>query len=148
MKKDFRTKNLLSGFALNPTFIELHDCVLLADTAAGSLPKAQPQSSEERYKTEYVLNRRDIWALFEIPPSEPSPRLLCEAGNTIQEIWESKLRVKFPNRKFMVYFQYALPSCEITFFQPSDRQTEAEAQAKADPSSGRVDWRQDQGGRT
>lgn len=140
MKKDFRTKNLLSQFALNPQFIEIHDCVFLRDTAAESLPKEGPTSEEDRQSLERLLNRRDISELFEVPPPDPSPRLLCEAGNMLRELWENRLKQAFPDRKFVVYFQYALPICEITFFQGFDWQPEAQAQAKSARNS-RADWR-------
>ena len=141
MKKDFRTKNLLSEVALNPKFVEVHDCVLLSGSPEELLPKRDPASTEERQKTEYLLNRREIWELFEVPPPEPSPRLLCEAGNTVREIWQGKLRAGFRERKFVVYFEYAPPICDISFFQALEWQIEAEAQAKATWNSYRADWR-------
>ncbi len=125
MKKDFRNKNLLSQFALNPQFVEVCDCVFLRDTVSDSLPKEVPSSEEGRWKLESLLNRRDISELFDIPPTDPSPRLLCEAGNMLRELWDSRLKQEFPDRKFVVCFQYALPICEITFFQGFDWQLEA-----------------------
>ena len=141
MKKEFRTKNLLSQFALNPRFVEICDCVLLADAGPEYIPTSNPESKEARQKTEYLVNRRDLWELFEVPPSEPSPRLLCEAGDTIKEIWQSKLKVEFPNRQFIVQFEYAPPVCDISFFQPLDWQLAIAEQVKKDKGSGRSDWR-------
>jgi hypothetical protein len=68
MKKDFRTKNLLSQFALDPKFIEVWDCIVLADASVELLPYGPLQTPEERRRTEYGLNRRDVWELFEVPP--------------------------------------------------------------------------------
>ncbi len=141
MRKDFRTKNLLSEVALSPKFVEYHDCILIDGAPTDLLPKKDPESPEERQKVEYLVNRRQVWELFEVAPPEPSPRLLCGAGNTVREIWDSKLKVEFPDRKFVVYFEYAPPVCEISFFQALDWHIEAEAQAKANWNSHRVDWR-------
>jgi len=142
MKKDFRTKNLLSAEALNPQFVEVHDCIILASASSELIPMEQPKSHEDRQKAEYSANRRDIWELFEVPPPEPTPRLLCEAGNAVKDIWEGKLTSEFPSRRFVVYFEYAPPICEISFFQALDWHIAAEAQAKADGKRARrVDWR-------
>jgi len=141
MKKRFRTKNLLSEAALNPHFVELYGCVLLAGTPRDLRPSEEPATKEDRQRIEYVANRREIWELFEIAPPEPSTRLLIQAGKTIAEIWESKLKTDFPNRKFIVYFEYALPICEVSFFQALPWHIEAEAQAKANWNSHRADWR-------
>jgi hypothetical protein len=141
MKKDFRTKNLLSQFALNPKFTEVCDCIVLADTSVELLPQKLLQTREDRQRTEYLLNRREVWELFEVPPPEPSPKLLCEAGNMLREVWESKLKSEFPDREFVVYFEYARPVCDISFFQALDWHIEAAAQAKGNRKSRRVDWR-------
>jgi hypothetical protein len=141
MKKDFRTKNLLSQFALNPKFTEVCDCIVLADTSVELLPQKLLQTREDRQRTEYLLNRREVWELFEVPPPEPSPKLLCEAGNMLREVWESKLKSEFPDREFVVYFEYAPPVCDISFFQALDWHIEAAAQAKGNRKSRRVDWR-------
>ena len=141
MKKEFRTKNLLSEAALNPQFVEVHDCVLFAGTPSELRPKEVPASREDRQRAEYWANRRDVWELFEVAPPDPSPKLLTQAGNTIAEIWESKLKAEFPDRKFLVYFEYALPICEVSFFQALPWHIEAEAQAKANWKSHRADWR-------
>ena len=141
MKKDFRTRNLLSEVALDPKFVEIHDCVILDGTSAELLPSHLPESPEERQKIEHILNRREVWELFEVSPPEPSPRLLCEAGNAVVEIWESRLKMRFPNRKFAVGFEYAPPVCEVYFFQALPWHIDAEAQAKANKSSHRADWR-------
>jgi hypothetical protein len=85
MKKYFRTKNLLSGLALQPKFAEVFGHVILADTSPGLWPTSEAQSEEERYKTEYLLNRRDVVDLFEVPPSDPSNKLLCNAGLVIRD---------------------------------------------------------------
>jgi hypothetical protein len=61
MKKDFRTKNLLCDFTLHPEFIEVFDCVFFAGTPPDSLPKAVPDSVEDRQRFEYLLNRRGVW---------------------------------------------------------------------------------------
>jgi hypothetical protein len=68
MKKEFRTKNLLSELALQPKFVEVYGHVILADSSPGLWPTSESQSEEERYKTEYLLNRRDVIDLFEVPP--------------------------------------------------------------------------------
>jgi hypothetical protein len=140
MKKYFRTKNLLSEFTLNPKFIEVHDCVLLDDVATKLLPKS-PLSPDERHRTEYLLNPRDIWELFTVPPQDPSPRLLCGAGNASREMWDNKLKVDFPVRRSIVYFECAPPICDISFLHAPDWHIEAEDEAKADWNSRRGDWR-------
>jgi hypothetical protein len=56
--------------------------------------------------------------------------LLCEAGNAVREIWENKLRTEFPDRVFVVGFEYAPPVCDISFFQALDWHIEAAARAK------------------
>src|SRR5579864_5178799 len=141
MKKDFRTKNLLSQFALNPNFIEIWDCILLTDSEVELLPRGPLETPEDRHRTEYVLNRRDIWELFEVPPPEPSPKLLYEAGWAVREIWEDRLKTEFPDRLFVVGFEYAPPVCDVNFFQALDWHIEAAAQARTDRGSHRVDWR-------
>ncbi len=141
MKKEFRTKNLLSQFALSPRFVETYDCVLLADAGPEHIPTSNPGSKEERQKTEYLVNRRDLWELFEVPPPEPSPQLLCDAGDMIKEIWQNKLKAEFPFRQFIVQFEYAPPVCDISFFQALDWQLAIEEQVKSEKGSSRTDWR-------
>jgi hypothetical protein len=141
VKKDFRTKNLLSEFALNPKFIEVCDCVFLSDTEEDLLPKERITDPQERYAIESLLNRRDIWDLFEIPPPDPTPRLCSEARTAVTEIWKSKLIVDFPNRRFMVWPEYSWPQCDVTLFQALDWHLELEHQIKTDQSFGRADWR-------
>jgi len=141
MKKEFRTKNLLSPLALSPRFIEVFGCIVLEGGTSELLPQKEPESPEDRQKVEYVLNRREVWELFEVPPPEPSPRLLCEAGNTIRDAWEARLISEFPGRRFVVYFEYAPPVCDVGFFQALDWHIEAADQAKTSRGTHRVDWR-------
>jgi len=109
--------------------------------AAGFVTEAVPDSVEDRQRFEYLLNRRGVWELFEVAPPDPTPRLLVQAGNAIREAWEGQLKLRFPERKFVVYFEYAPPVCDVSFFHVLPWHIEAEAQAKADWNSHRSDWR-------
>ncbi len=142
MKKYFRTKNLLSGLALQPKFAEVFGHVILADTSPSLWPTSEAQSEEERYKTEHLLNRRDVIDLFEVPPSDPSNRLLCNAGIVIRDTWQAILNVDFPGRNIVVYFEFALPICEVGVFQAMDWQIRAANEVKlAGKTAHHVDWR-------
>jgi hypothetical protein len=142
MKKEFRTKNLLSELALQPKFVEVYGHVILADSSPGLWPTTESQSEEERYKTEYLLNRRDVIDLFEVPPPDPSNRLLCNAGIVIRDTWQAMLNVGFPDRSIIVSFEFALPICEVTFFQAMDWQIQVANEVKiAGKTARRVDWR-------
>jgi hypothetical protein len=116
MKKEFRTKNLLSAVVLTLEFIEVSGCVFFAGTSPALLPSRTPESPEERLALESLVNRRDVLELFEVAPPEPSNELLYTAGTVIREAWEARLRLKFPDRYFIVGFEYALPVCQLTFF--------------------------------
>ena len=128
MKKDFRTRNLLSDFALSPRFVEHDGCIFLIDGF-----------SEESYSrwmnfyrgvglgkhaVESIMNHRHISELFVIQPPEPSRRLADEAGRLLEELWLSELRTAFPDRDFVVrYFPDEPPSSsEITFCQRRELQ--------------------------
>jgi hypothetical protein len=142
MKKYFRTKNLLSELALQPKFLELYGHVILADSSPSLWPTSESRSEEERHKTEYLLNRRDVIDLFEVPPTEPSNRLLREAGTAIRDIWQARLNAEFPGQNVMVYFEFALPVCEVGFFQAMDWQIQVANEVKsAGKHARRVDWR-------
>jgi len=70
------------------------------------------------------MNRRDITDLFINPPTSAPIELLIDAGNLVRDTWDLALKSKFPNRIFEVYFQYALPIVEITFYQVPERKLE------------------------
>lgn len=70
------------------------------------------------------MNRRDITDLFVNPPSAAPNELLYEAGKFLEDLWSTKLKLKFPDKRIDVYFQYALPIIEITFYQVPDRKLE------------------------
>jgi hypothetical protein len=142
MKKYFRTKNLLSDLALQPRFVEAYGHVILADCSRSLWPTSDPRSEEERHKTEYLLNRRDVVDLFEVPPADPSNRLLWEAGIVIRDTWQARLNVEFPNRNILVCFEFALPICEVSFFQAMEWQIQAANEVSlAGKTARRVDWR-------
>ena len=142
MKKYFRTKNLLSELALRPKFEEVYHHVILADTSRSLWPTSEPRSEEERQKTEYLLNRRDVIDLFEVPPTDPSDRLLYNAGIVIRDTWQAMLNVDFPSRNMLVCFEFALPVCEVSFFQAMDWQIQVAKEVKsAGKTALRVDWR-------
>lgn len=142
VKKEFRTKNLLSELALQPKFVEVYGHVILADSSPGLWPTSESRSQEERYKTEYLLNRRDVMDLFEVAPPDPSKRLLCNAGMVIRDTWQTMLNVDFPDRNIVVCFEFALPICEVSFFQAMDWQIHAAIEVKsAGKTAHRFDWR-------
>lgn len=142
MKKYFRTKNLLSELALQPKFVEVYGHVILADSSRSLWPTSESQSEEQRHSTEYLLNRRDVIDLFEVPPADPSNRLLCEAGIVIRDSWQARLNVGFPSRNIVVYFEFALPICGVSFFQAMDWQIQAAKEVKsAGKTARRFDWR-------
>ena len=142
MKKYFRTKNLLSELALQPKFAEVYGHVILADSSRSLWPRSEPRTEEERHRTEYLLNRRDVIDLFEVPPDEPSNRLLCTAGIVIRDTWQAKLNVEFPNRNMLAYFEFTLPVCEVGFFQAMEWQIKVAKEVKsAGKAAHRVDWR-------
>jgi hypothetical protein len=123
MKKDFRTQNLLSEFALSPQFLEYDACIFLTD----GFNKESYASWLDFYDgiglgksaVESIMNHRHILELFLNEPPEPSRRLVNEAGQLLEELWLTRLRAAFPNRDFVVrYFPDVAPSSsEITFCQ-------------------------------
>jgi hypothetical protein len=142
MKKEFRTKNLLSVVALNPEFIEVSGCVFFAGTSPALLPSRTPESPEERQALESLVNRREVLELFEVAPPEPSNDLLYTAGTVIREAWEARLRLQFPHRYFIVGFEYALPVCQLTFFQALSWHLEAAQQVVGrENNRWHADWR-------
>lgn len=123
MKKDFRTQNLLSEFALSPQFVEYDDCVFLADgfTKESYLSWLDFYGGigMDKRAVESIMNHRHISELFVNSPPEPSRRLANEAGQTLEKVWRTNLRFAFPDRNFVVkYFPDEPPSTsEITFCQ-------------------------------
>jgi hypothetical protein len=124
MKKDFRTKNLLSESALVPTFIEHNECVFLEHKFSEEkyhmvLATAQ-RYGQSRSDVEFSINNQSICDLFLSAPADPTERLLKETGKFLQELWKSSLHLQFPERSFEVWYyasaDYPLTS-EITFFQ-------------------------------
>jgi hypothetical protein len=123
MKKDFRTQNLLSEFALSPQFVEHDNCVFLADgfTQEGYsrwLAFYQGIGMDKR-AVESIMNHHHISELFVNAPPEPSRRLVNETGLMLEDLWQTKLHLAFPKRTFVVkYFADEPPSAsEITFCQ-------------------------------
>jgi hypothetical protein len=52
------------------------------------------------------------------------------------------LNVEFPKRNLLVYFEFALPICEVGFWQAMDWQIQAANEVKlAGKTVRRVDWR-------
>jgi len=142
MKKYFRTKNLLSELALQPKFVEAYGHVILADSSPSLWPRSESRSEEERHKTEYLLNRRNVTDRFEVPLPDPTNRLLQEAGIAIRDIWQARLNAEFPERNIIVCFEFALPICEVSFLQAMDWQIQgAKAVKLAGKAARRVDWR-------
>jgi hypothetical protein len=123
MKKDFRTQNLLSEFALSPRFIEHDGCIFLTDGFTeerySSWLNFYGGSGLDKRAVESIMNHRHIFDLFVNEPPEPSRRLANETGQLLEELWLTKLRIAFPSRDFIVrYFPDEPPSSsEITFCQ-------------------------------
>ncbi len=123
MKKDFRTRNLLSEFALSPQFVEHDDCIFLADGFSRESYSKWLSFYQDiglgKYAVESIMNHRHIPELFVNAPPESSRRLANEAGKALEELWRTKLKVEFPHRQFVVkYFPDEPPSVsEITFCQ-------------------------------
>lgn len=129
MKKDFRTQNLLSEFALSPQFIEHDDCVFLADgftrESYSNWLNFYHSIGMDKRAVESVMNHRHISELFLNAPPELSRRLANETGQMLEDLWHTKLRIALPKRTFVVrYFPDEPPSAsEITFCQKtSERQ--------------------------
>jgi hypothetical protein len=67
---------------------------------------------------------------------------LCNAGIVIRDTWQAMLNVGFPDRSIIVSFEFALPICEVTFFQAMDWQIQVANEVKmAGKTARRVDWR-------
>jgi hypothetical protein len=120
MRRYFRSKHLLSEFALNPEFVEWRGCILLKD---GIDPErlSHWKSGDSTWMVETVINRRHITDLFINPPTAAPNELLFEVGSAVRDIWEAHLKTKFPERRIDVYFQYALPIVEITLYQVPEK---------------------------
>jgi hypothetical protein len=126
MKKDFRTQNLLSEFALSPKFIEHDGCVFLIDgfseeTYSRWLNFYRGVAVDKR-AVESIMNHRHVSELFVNEPPEPSRRLVNDVGRLLEGLWLTKLKVAFPDRDFVVrYFPDEQPSSsEITFCQKQE----------------------------
>jgi hypothetical protein len=120
MGRYFRSKHLLSEFALDPKFVEWRGCMLLKDGIdPEKLNDWQPGTSS--WVVESVMNRRDITDLFINPPTAAPDELICEVGNLIRRLWKLKLKSRFPDRNLVVYFQYAPPIREITIYQEPEK---------------------------
>jgi hypothetical protein len=104
MRRYFRSKHLLSEFALNPEFVEWRRCILLKD---GIDPErlSHWKSGDSTWMVETVINRRHITDLFINPPTAAPNELLFEVGSAVRDIWEAHLKTKFPERRIDVYFQ-------------------------------------------
>ena len=126
MRKDFRSQNLLSDFALAPQFIEHDGCIFLTDgfteESYSSWMNFYRGIGVGKRAVESIMNHRRISDLFVNQPPEPSRRLVDEAGALLEELWFSELRMSFPDRDFVVrYFPDEPPSSsEITFCQRRD----------------------------
>jgi hypothetical protein len=107
MKKDFRTKNLLSDFALNPEFKVVGDMVLLSPSNEIRF------GTYERWRAELALNTRWALDLFVLPPSELSCRTASQACEAVRDIWKARLKSQFPDREFFVLVHYDGPPYEI-----------------------------------
>ncbi len=119
MARYFRSKHLISDFALNPEFIEWHDCVLLKDGFDEKLLRGFKPGDPTK-SVESALNRRHVTDLFINPPTAAPAELLWEAGVMVRDTWTTILKTKFPDRKFELYFEFALPIADITFYQVTD----------------------------
>ena len=123
MKKDFRTQNFLSEFALSPQFIEHDGCIFLADGFCKEnysrwLNFYQGVGLGKR-AVESIMNHRHISELFVNEPPEISHRLADEAVWLLEELWLTKLGSAFPDRDFVVRYISDEPpsSSEVTFCQ-------------------------------
>jgi len=113
MKKEFRTKNLLSEFVLDPGFVVEGDLVLLSRTESDEQIELRERLGLERWRIEMILNTRWAYELFVNRPEELSRRTAIQACQTIRDIWRSKLKLKFPDRSFFVMLDYDGPPYDI-----------------------------------
>jgi hypothetical protein len=126
MGRYFRSKHLLSEFALKPEFIEWRGCVLLKDGVDQRL-LVQFNNETPSRTIEMLINRRHVTDFFINPPTAAPADLLYEVGVMVRDIWKAVLKAKFPDRRFEIYFEYALPVAEITFYQVTDETALQEA---------------------
>jgi hypothetical protein len=116
MGRYFRSKHLLSDFSLSPQFVEWRGCILLKDGLDNKFLEDFDRTAPRR-DIESIANRRHITDFFVNPPTAAPPRLLYETGILVRDTWQAMLRLKFPDRLFEIYFEFALPIAEITFYQ-------------------------------
>jgi len=124
MKKEFRTKNLLSESTLAPKFVEFDEGVFLAERFSEEkyrmMMETARQADGNRASVEFSINSPPICDLFLNPPPDPTPRLMRETGEMLRKLWMTLLKTQYPGRSFEVrYFvsaDHPLTS-EITFFQ-------------------------------
>jgi hypothetical protein len=48
----------------------------------------------------------------------------------IRDTWQTLLNIDFPDRNIVVCFEFALPICEVSFFQAMDWQIQAPNEVK------------------
>lgn len=124
MKKDFRTKNLLSESTLAPRFVEFDGGVFLADNFSEEkyrmVSETAWRSGGNKSSVEFSINCQWICDLFLSTPPDPTPKLMRETGEVLRELWTTLLRDRYPARPFEVWYfvsaDFPLTS-EITFFQ-------------------------------
>jgi hypothetical protein len=60
----------------------------------------------------------------------------------MRDTWQTMLNVDFPDRNIIVCFEFALPICEVSFFQAMDWQIQAANEVRmAGKTARRIDWR-------
>lgn len=87
-----------------PRFERIGHCIVRANIGPYALKSLPDCPAEDASRTEAMVNHLhvlDLHGNVEIPPSELQLRYL---GRTLKEIWETKLRIDFPDLRFAVEF--------------------------------------------
>lgn len=92
-----------------PEFIEFDGYVLRADFSIESLRSFEKGEPNDRASVEAVMNHLHIADIQHFGCPDASPDKLLRIGTALKEIYEAKLRVRFPSRP-----------CRVSLFVPPD----------------------------
>jgi hypothetical protein len=102
-----------------PTFIEYKDMVFLAPIQEANVDDWIREFDGQTVHVEEMVNHIHLFRLFQGPSI--TDKQLIYIGNTLRQIWSTKLATEFPKRSFKVEFDdqrgQNLDGYEITFFQ-------------------------------
>lgn len=101
--------------------LALHeDCVFFADFDPETVANWSNHLKGDKGAVERVVNHRHIVDLFPAVKEPPTREILIHLGRILRDAWAAKLRLDFPDRSFVVFFQEEdcldLGDFQVTFF--------------------------------